>query len=285
MDPITAALREGFAFTLEVHGLCVLVLAVLYFSMLRDRAENRISPLLSGLYLVCALVLLSDAAWEAVDFFGVRAPVLLYLPNLVYYISTALGVALWLLFCASEVSSRSAARAEQRVALALPAIGFCMLVLSTPLNGWIFSFEDGAYVRGPLFALSAGLDLAYLIAGLYMALRHARRAEFPWKRRHFLSFCLFPLPVTVLGVAQALTGYDFNCVGLTVGLAMLYCAGVSNFTREKSVMTEAVIASYDAAFRVDLAADTICNLRLTDRYFGSVAAGESSYRAWLRDSW
>ena len=99
------------------------------------------------------------------DFFGAR--VINYAGNIIYYIIKIVIAYLWPLFIEYKISSSFKKVKKLAIILAIPLIACSLMVLTTPLNGIIFSInENNVYTRtGIYFMIPNLLIFIYVILG------------------------------------------------------------------------------------------------------------------------
>lgn len=241
------------AATLEIHILC---LATLIFLVLLMRAGRRHSnsprePLLSLVYLLSAFMIISDCAWTLLSLTCSLPVWACYVINDVYFFSTTLATYFWFLFVAKKQNSVLYREPVLRILVFFPALFLFCMIAASPTGDLIYKIVDGNYVRSSCFFVDPVIKLSYIAGSVVLSLLAGFRQRAC--RRYFaFSYIFYAVPVLLSGVLQSLFGFCFNCLGLTVGLAVVFTAGISNTAKENNNSVHAMAQSYDAAFFVDL---------------------------------
>ena len=272
---------------LSFHFICLFLLSMIFMGMrrgLRPGQKIFIDPYLVFMYLFGGLVLLTDALWQILLITG--SPLWLsYLVNILYFISSTLGILSWFRFCTFTVENVFYKKKILKIISAIPAFCICVLFLSAPFNGLIFSIKDGMYFRGPLFVLDPVIKMLYLFTTSLITALIAIRTKNRKLRHICISFLLYEIPVIICGILQTVTGYDFNCIGLTISLLLLYTRGIANATRDNSELINSVLGSFDASFIVNADKDTIKAFYVDEKYKNSNGVPlRPGYLEWIGES-
>ena len=250
----------------------------------RPGQKIRINPYLVFMYLFGGLVLLTDALWQVLLFTG--SPLWLsYSVNVLYFSSSTLGILSWFRFCTFTVENVFFKNKILKAVSTVPAFAICVFVLISPVNGYIFTIKDGLYSRGPLYVLDPAINMLYLLTTSLITALIAIRTKNRKLRHVCISFLLYEIPVLVCGILQTVTGYDFNCIGLTISLLLLYTRGIANATRDNSELINSVLGSFDASFIVNADKDTIKTFYVDEKYKNTNGVPvRSSFKEWINES-
>ena len=108
---------------------------------------------------------------------------------------------------------------QKRVLLlgGIPIIIVIALILTTPLTGWIFSFdEQNRYVSGDLSGLSYLLTIGYALAGMILVLCNRKKV-----RRHNRMTVVFYSTIIFIGLSIQLFHRQIVLGGITEAIALL----------------------------------------------------------------
>lgn len=160
----------------DVAALCILVLNFfLFFSKSRLYImETRVFFLI---LLTTSLATVMDIMtvvmyWDVDDY----ARGLLYAANMMYYVFQNTIPFFFILFLLALSGKIDPRRARPRKRGLIPWFISMILILTTPITGWVFSFDTaGRYHRGPLLILLYLIALAYTLTGLFIFYRNRKR--------------------------------------------------------------------------------------------------------------
>ncbi len=240
------------------HFICFFVLSLVFRSMKGFRPDKKIAinPYLTRIYLFGGLFILTDATWEVLTLTG-SPEWFNYFVNLVYFLASTLGILSWFYFCTQTIDSVLYKNRVLRYLSAIPAAAICILTLSSPFNGLIFTIKSGVYYRGPAFIANVIINLLYLSTTAIISAVISFKTKSKKIKHTCASYLLYEIPVISCGILQAVTGYDFNCAGMTISLLLLYTRGVSNATMDDSELIYSVLNSFDASFIVNAEKNTV----------------------------
>ena len=114
---------------------------------------------------------------------------------------------------------------SKKLALAMiPAVVLLVLILTTPLTGWIFYISfDNTYQRGPLYILRVAVYFGYILYTATKALMHSEHTAFYQKRVEYRTFALCTLPCVLAAIAQLLFPFlPILCAGTTLSILFVY---------------------------------------------------------------
>lgn len=251
---IAELVRNSTILNIELHASFLLILVLLYFNMRKSfiRDGRRPEPMLTLVYVNCAIVLITDCAWSTVSSIGNVSLTLAYIINVLYFFSENTATVGWYLFCTGNLDSQFLRDKLLRILSLVPYAILMVLCLLSPWNGMIFSIRDGQYLRGILFFLDPVIKLGYIIGASVLALVCGRKRDRHYLRRKNYSLALYSVPVIVCGILQTATGSDFNCLGLTLGLILIYVTGVTNIDQDNIDTIYSLANSFDASYLVNI---------------------------------
>ena len=176
-------------------------------------------------------------------FFGARA--INYTGNVIYYILKILIVYFWPLFIEYKISSSIEKVKKLGIILAIPMIACSVLVLTTPITGFIFSInENNIYTRnGYFFIIPNLLIFAYVILGMVKVFLNRKKGD----NYLTLAAMLFIIPVLLGIVVQVFKyGISLTFLGLAIGLT-----GVYLITQNESAYMDQLCGVYNRRYYND----------------------------------
>jgi len=189
---------------LEIYGICLAILAILWFSgeRRRESKSHADARLYRGLLLTTAAMLLTNALGFYLD--GrpgelVRAGV--WAANTLYFLIHSLPIPLALLYADFQLfrDEKRLPRVTRRLA---PVVaGLAILALLTPALKLLFDVDEGnRYVRGPWFNLYAASQFILSAVLVWYIARNRRRVS----RSVFTVLIVYPFPMIVAAALQTL---------------------------------------------------------------------------------
>lgn len=176
-------------------------------------------------------------------FFGARA--INYTGNIIYYILKIVIVYFWPLFIEYKISSSIERVKKLATILAIPMIACSVLVLTTPITGFIFSInENNIYTRsGYFFIIPNLLIFAYVILGMVKVFLNRKKND----KYLELAAMLFIIPVLLGIVVQVFKyGISLTFLGLAIGLT-----GVYLITQNESAYMDQLCGVYNRRYYND----------------------------------
>ena len=176
-------------------------------------------------------------------FFGARA--INYMGNIIYYILKIVIVYFWPLFIEYKISSSIERVKKLATILAIPMIACSVLVLTTPITGFIFSInENNIYTRnGYFFIIPNLLIFAYVILGMVKVFLNRKKND----KYLELAAMLFIIPVLLGIVVQVFKyGISLTFLGLAIGLT-----GVYLITQNESAYMDQLCGVYNRRYYND----------------------------------
>ena len=201
----------------EVNLICIVTLTLLLGSLPRGDYQSRrgsFYKILLNLTIVMSLTDLISGVLRGAIFPGAAA--ILWISNGLFLISNVLIGYFWILYSMQVLSGRL----NRRILLTASVLSIAdiLLILSAPLNGWIFTIDaQNLYHRGSLVLLHWVVVYAFelvpsLIAPFTKAERHEKRAV--------TLFVLLPAAASVL--QSVFYGVTCGQAGLMGGMLLLY---------------------------------------------------------------
>ncbi len=176
-------------------------------------------------------------------FFGARA--INYTGNIIYYILKIVIVYFWPLFIEYKISSSIERVKKLATILAIPMIACSVLVLTTPITGFIFSInENNIYTRnGYHFLIPNLLIFAYVILGMVKVFLNRKKND----KYLELAAMLFIIPVLLGIVVQVFKyGISLTFLGFAIGLT-----GVYLITQNESAYMDQLCGVYNRRYYND----------------------------------
>lgn len=260
---LSELLRNSLLTGIELHAFFLVLISLLYNNMCRSFVRNGRSRerSLTIVYLGSAMMVLTDCLWTTVSGLGSPGHFAAYTINLVYFISTSSAAVCWFIFCAKHLKT---SLLHNKVLLSLATVPYftaLVLYLLSPRFGLIFSIENGVYVRGSLFYIETVIKMGYLVIPSAMAIYSGCKEKYSYLRKKDFSFALFGAPVIFCGVLQAVSGVDFNCLGVTLGLILIFVTGITNQDSQNTDAIYSLANSFEASYIVNMDTGLIRPLR------------------------
>jgi len=251
---ITELLNSLVIIGIELHAAFLALVVFLFENMRRSYKRNSKKPKWSLIlvYVGSVLMIISDCVWSTVDSLGNPGTVAAYVINIVYFVSSTTAAASWFVFCACHLEKGLTAGKKFYVLSLLPWAAAMVLYLLSPFFGTIFSVSNGEYSRGSLFYLDPVIKMGYICLASAMASVYGSRKKLGYQKRKDYNYALFGLPVLACGVLQIITGVDFNCLGVSSGLALIYVTGITNQDSENTDAIYSLANSFEASYIVNI---------------------------------
>lgn len=195
--------------------ICVLgVITMLLLSRKLRRYDKSIEQFyLSGLLSSLALMFLFDAFWVLIDGIASVSPILNYVINILYFVTTAVCPFFTVCYLRMTVTGTAFTK-KQHLLLNLPAIAILIADCTTVFNGAFFSVDSSnTYHRGPLYYFQYMIPLLYMLAAAGVALYYGLHTQRPEKRG--VAFKLMVL--MIIPVAGSLLEILFPKVSIICG--------------------------------------------------------------------
>ena len=246
------------------HGVCLGMLLYKYTDY-SSRKKQMTGSLLT-VYIMSALVVISDCAWNALSYHGSGNVFLGYSVNIIYFAAELIGVYAWMRFSLKTLGSVLYTNRLYIALLTAPAVISACLIFVSPFTGYVFSIENGEYIRGKLFAADSVIKLGYLAFSSVYAVSCSHRERFRYMKRRCMLLALYCFPVIIGGALQAAFGLDFNCIAPAFGLAIVYRYGLSNELKEYGDLFNALTRVYSSVFVINADSHTVRVIRSEGPY-------------------
>lgn len=272
----------------QLRGLCLaLFLAMFVSTVKRNRQEQkRTSNWVLGCYVSYSVLVIADAAWALLPGSGRASADAMYLVNSVYFFAEALGAMFWFLYSERVLESRWTRKLPLLLIAALPAMASCYFVITSRVSGKVFYIDgDLNYVRGPWYLSFLCINYLYCaVTGVHALIRGFLVKTVFEKKRCFV-LAAYVVLLGLFGAGQIFFGYGFTCLGLTVGLLAVFVYNDMSRSVQTGAIESGLSGFFDAVFAVDVDADTVRTLRVSESYVGSMRrlAGETRYSVRIED--
>ena len=196
---------------------------IVLYVLERINRRGQMPRKLNGLYLLFTLTLIFDSIWVLID----GNPALRELNivvNLIYLTIMAMVGYLWFLYNLDMFPSKTKIKKFAYV-LAIPVVIDIILVLTSPITGWVFTInQNGTYMRAPLHLVSFVINYTYILLGSLVALSARREATLTTDKRRLAVSAIFPLPILILTLIQLVLppGLPAFQGGVLISLLLLY---------------------------------------------------------------
>lgn len=130
----------------------------------------------------------------------------------------------WFCYVIGFVYPRHQLTKMGRLLSLLPSLLANLLVLLTPLNGWIFYFtSENVYHRGPLMLLTFIIDALYLGVCTVLLIKEYMNPNATRRRSEYLGLLYAPLPMFIGNILQiCFYGLTIVWIASAVSLMVLY---------------------------------------------------------------
>lgn len=204
---------------LDINLFAALILLILLFNgKVSTGMSTKTNLIFNRLTALVLFLTLSEIVSFAVDLRqGVMMPALNYLSNLMLYLLAPFAISLWAEYVEHYLLRDVPDLKVRRLIRALPILVILVLVLTNPVNGYLFKIHPGnLYERGPLFIHQILLNII-IVAQAYVTLYRNRRSLDTAK---LISLAAFPL-LPMVGVLIQLFFYGTTMIWSNMTLALL----------------------------------------------------------------
>lgn len=203
------------------------------------------------------------------SFLGAR--VINYAGNIIYYILKVVIAYLWPLFIEYKISSSFKKVKKLAIILAIPLIACSLMVLTTPLNGIIFSInEDNVYTRtGIWFVIPNILIFLYVILGTLKVCINREK-----KDKYLLIPAIFYIVPVLLSIIVQVFNYGISLtfIGIAIGLTGVYLS-----TQNESVYMDQLCGVYNRRYYNDYVR-SFCNSRKKDDFLVGILIDMDNFK-------
>ncbi len=258
---------------LELQVSCLSILLYLFIStLLYDKkigAKTNFNII--ALFVSCLIIIISDASWAMLEYSGKLPIWTSYLVNMIYFLATTIAPYFWFIYQEEEGETKLSKNILGRIIMLIPIVLVSVLIITAPINHLCFFInEAGEYERGDLHYVTMLTNFAYLVGACIRAGLRAYFAKEKLSRKMNVTMALYPIAIILFGIAQAFTGYAFNCVGFTISLYIYYINLVKGKEIQNLEFENILNDDYDAVFMVDGESDIFRTLRVSKSYADDV---------------
>lgn len=209
----------GFSLGLELYALVVMV--ALASTCVRVLGRSQGSRYLRSVIVLIAACLAFDAlSWAFDGQVFATATTILWVSTSLHYITQILVTASWMRYAYFRAEGRDLSQKSFVLLCVCPVVAIIVLTALNTVTGWVFTYDRGIYLRGPLsflFALVAGAYVFGVSAWLLYRRKSVRTYE---RRSEFMVLACSALPALVATVFQGLF-YGLALIWPSVALTML----------------------------------------------------------------
>lgn len=168
-----------------------------------------------------------------------------YAGNIIYYILNVTVSYFWPLFTEYKLNSSVAKLKKQALILAIPLAVSVLFIITTPLNGFIFTItEDNVYTRtGYNFMIVSGLIIFNILyGGIRVYINHSSKGKYM-----IFPALYFTFPI-LLGIAIQAFNYGISLIyiGTAIGLTGIYLS-----TQSESAYIDQLCGVYNRRYYND----------------------------------
>lgn len=187
---------------LELNLFCALLMVQIIVrsrDVLKLKYQKYFNRSCAGAIVCC----LSDALWVCMldGFIPMHVPVFLLLKAAYFFAITIMGF-FWFVYSEDMISDRYEGKTKQLYLLALPIFAEAVLMVINIFCPILYSFENGMYIRGPLFLSMYAFAYVYVVIAAADALRASFKEENFADKDTLRSYARFPLAPALAGVIQ-----------------------------------------------------------------------------------
>lgn len=211
---------------LQTNLTCTVICAIILFTMRRgtgapDSVQQTFLRILIGTVALCLSEILA-VAMDGTQFISTRF--WLYASNFAYYMLLCAVDFRWMIYVRRRLGRMEGISNKRMMLWALPILIFGVLVLTAPLNGFIFTVdENNVYSRGPGVFLHWIVTWGYMLIATGMTIHSLRRAGTRLQRAGILPLLAFMIAPCLCALLQMVFyGLSTTQVGITVSLLIIY---------------------------------------------------------------
>ena len=224
----------SFHFHAETNIMCILLLAMMLFFVLRssEKKENRIllANTVLGMILTCISSIFHCYSMNRTTSLGAEG---IYLFYILYCISQMSVGCFWFLYSESLLETKMVSSRKNRIGMSIPFAAFSVLIALTPVTGWFISVQKNAtgyaVTRGAADGLSFGVMFVYVIITAFHAWIRAAREERAMEKKTYFMTGTFPLSFLILGAFQVFhPNAPSLCYGFVICILLTYITNQDN---------------------------------------------------------
>lgn len=203
---ISFDLNATLLFNNGIDVFSIFIILILYFNGKQDFAEMHDTRLFETMEIGVILVMgLDILLWDIDGRMGQGMRFLDYAGDMVYYV-LQMGIAMiWFVYVYSRCFRKKMPRSLMTALILVPGLIFLFCILSTPVTGWCFYFDEANhYHRGILAPMLAITAIGYLIVASFLVLGQYKKEVLLDRRKELQVLSVFPLPPFFGGLCQTL---------------------------------------------------------------------------------
>ena len=228
--------------------------------------------LLAGMMNLTILECIFDTLvfWiDGQNFLGARA--INYAGNIIYYILKVAIVYFWPLFIEYKISSSYKKVKKLATIFAIPLLACCLLVLTTPLHGIIYTvYENNIYTRTENYFIIPNLMIVlYVLFGAVKVYMNRKKEE----KYLVIPAIFFIVPVLLGIIVQAFSyGISLTFIGIAIGLTGVYLS-----TQNESAYKDPLCGVYNRKYYIDYVR-SFCNSRKKDEFLVGILIDMDNFK-------
>ena len=203
------------------------------------------------------------------NFFGAR--IINYAGNIIYYILKVTIAYFWPLFIEYKITSSFKKVKKLATILGIPLIACSLLVLTAPLNGFIFCiYEDNVYTRtGFYYIIPNLLIFIYVILGAIKVYINREK-----KDKYLLIPAIFFIVPVLLGIIVQVLNYGISLtfIGVAIGLTGVYLS-----TQNESAYMDQLCGVYNRKYYNDYVR-SFCNSNKKDDFLVGILIDMDNFK-------
>lgn len=209
-------------FEINLIGAALILLMYYYINKRHGKETVKTRLHVSGMLLINLLILAADCGTYYVSL--LKNPLLNPLNHafcILYFAGQGWFCYEWVRFVIVRIYPGHQLSRMEHLILALPAAISALVVLATPVTGWIYTISDtGEYQRGAYITLLYVMAFLYLVISYTLIIREYIHPTKNCKKRHFISMLIFPMPLLAGNILQMLF-YGISCSWICSVITMM----------------------------------------------------------------
>jgi len=199
-------LGKTLFFNVGIDLFSICIISIVYRSLKSEFTDTQDVRLLCSTALFVMLTLLSDiATWLLNGRPGQTMRFLGYTVNIIYLIMQLVVIFKWLHYAYYRTYKTNMSHRREVLVNRFPFLIMSVIILTCPLNGWCFYYDENNYYhRGVLSLFLSAVLIVYLIVSSAMALKQCRKEVLNDRREELRLISIFTLYPLAGGAAQAL---------------------------------------------------------------------------------
>lgn len=212
---------------IELNIVCISIITFLIIQWARQKKDATTGRRIIYTILILSVIFsLSDmcaGAFQDHHFAG--SNVILYVSNIIYFISVVFISACWAVYSLLRTGKVHWFNKKTMLLFMLPALLFFAFLVTTPLHGLVFKIdaETSAYSRGSFVFTHWLVCVYYVVLGLVVLYKTIRQETSKIRISELKYLLYFPIaPIVTLVVQIALSSLTFTQFGITFSVLLLY---------------------------------------------------------------